>query len=132
VLAALPDAIVVSAANDSTEALRLHTLMSTIEEELRGAQVGAQAIATDLASALFVMVVRIYLYRKERSTGLLRLLADRKLGRTATAMMQRHRRLGELRALGAASGSIAQRHRRRHGLDRLSTAMTRQRSRSIW
>jgi AraC family transcriptional activator of mtrCDE len=88
VLAALPDAIVVSAANDSTEASRLHTLMSTIEEELRGAQVGAQVIATDLASALFVMVVRIYLCRKERSTGLLRLLADRKLGRTVAAMME--------------------------------------------
>jgi hypothetical protein len=35
--------------------------MSAIQEELEGAKAGAAAIATELASALFVTIVRIHL-----------------------------------------------------------------------
>jgi hypothetical protein len=44
--------------------------MSEIQEELESAQAGAAAIATDLASALFVTIVRIHLERKGCNNGL--------------------------------------------------------------
>ena len=61
--------------------------MSAIQEELEGAGPGAAAIATDLASALFVIVVRIYLQRGEADRGLSGLLAHRQLGRVVAAMV---------------------------------------------
>jgi AraC family transcriptional regulator, activator of mtrCDE len=106
VLAALPDAIVVSAADDGSSAPRMRMLMSAIQEELDGAQAGAEAIATDLASALFVMVVRTHLYREERRSGLLALLSHRQLGRAVAAMVDdpaRNWTLDELAACANAS-----------------------------
>jgi AraC family transcriptional activator of mtrCDE len=106
VLAALPDAIVVSTADDRSAASRLHMLMSAIQEELDGARAGAEAIATDLASALFVMVVRIHLYREGRGSGLVALLAHRQLGRAVVAMVDdpaRNWTLDELAAHANAS-----------------------------
>src|ERR1700692_4085318 len=73
-LAALPDAIVVSATDDRADASRLRMLMSAIQEEIEANLAGAAAIATDLASALFVMVVRIHLKRETANRGLLGLL----------------------------------------------------------
>ena len=87
VLAALPDAIVVSAAEEGPCAARLRMLMSAIQEELEGAHPGAKAIATDLASALFVIVVRIHLRREEHAGGLLGLLAHRQVGQAVAAMI---------------------------------------------
>ena len=87
VLAALPDAIVVSAAEAPADAPRLRMLMTAIQDEIESAQAGSEAIAADLASALFVMVVRIYLRREEPNSGLLALLAHRQLGRAVTAML---------------------------------------------
>lgn len=87
VLAALPDAIVVSANVSGPAASRLHLLMSAIQEELESAGAGAEAIATDLASALFVMVVRIHLNREGCSSGLLGLLAHQQAGRAVAAML---------------------------------------------
>lgn len=84
VLAALPEAIVVSA--DAPGASRMRLLMHAIQEELEAAQPGAAAIAHELASALFVMVVRTHL-RAERGNGLPALLADRQLGRVVAAML---------------------------------------------
>ena len=55
VLAALPDAVVVSTTGGGSGASRMRMLMSAIQEELESARAGAEAIATDLASALFVM-----------------------------------------------------------------------------
>jgi AraC family transcriptional regulator, activator of mtrCDE len=106
VLAALPDAIVVSTADDRSAASRLHMLMSAIQDELDGARAGAEAIATDLASALFVMVVRIHLYREGRGSGLVALLAHRQLGRAVVAMVDdpaRNWTLDELAAHANAS-----------------------------
>jgi AraC family transcriptional activator of mtrCDE len=88
VLAALPDAIVVSTAAGGPGASRLRMLMSAIQEELEGARAGAEAIATDLASALFVMVLRIHLDREGCDSGLLGLLAHRQAGRAVAAMVE--------------------------------------------
>lgn len=87
VLAALPDAIVVSAVDDGPVASRLRMLMSAIQEELEGGLAGAEAIATDLASALFVMVLRIHLQREHGGGGLLALLAHRQAGWAVAAML---------------------------------------------
>jgi AraC family transcriptional activator of mtrCDE len=106
VLAALPDAIVVSAADAGSSAPRLRMLMCAIQEELDGARAGAEAIATDLASALFVMVVRTHLWREGRSSGLSALLAHRQLGRAVAAMVDdpaRNWTLDELAACANAS-----------------------------
>jgi AraC family transcriptional activator of mtrCDE len=87
VLAALPEAIVVSATSDAAVAARLRTLMFTIRDELEGAGPGAGAIATDLASAMFVMVVRNHLARTGSDAGLLGLLAHPQAGRAVAAML---------------------------------------------
>lgn len=87
VLAALPDAIVMSVADDTVEASRLRMLMTAIQDEIESAQAGSEAIATDLASALFIMVVRIHLGREGPDSGLLALLAHRQLGRAVAAML---------------------------------------------
>jgi AraC family transcriptional activator of mtrCDE len=87
VLAALPDIILVSTHAGGTGPSRLPMLMCAIEEELAGARPGAEAIATDLASALFVMVVRTYLDREGRDSGLLAMLAHRQVGRAVAAMV---------------------------------------------
>ncbi len=87
VLVALPDAIVVSAASSGAASSRLRMLVAAIKQELEDAEAGAEAIATDLASALFVMVVRIHLDRETTNSGLLRLLAHRQAGRAVAAML---------------------------------------------
>ena len=81
-------------------------LMSAIQEELESARAGAEAIATDLASALFVMVVRIHLDREGSDRGLLGLLAHRQVGRAVAAMLDdpaRNWTLDELAARANAS-----------------------------
>ncbi|MHB8885092.1 MAG: AraC family transcriptional regulator [Methylovirgula sp.] len=106
VLAALPDAIVVSAGTDEPGASRLRMLMSAIQDELESGRVGAEAIACDLASAMFVMVVRIHLAREGCEQGLLGLLAHRQAGRAVAAMLAdpaKNWTLDELGALANAS-----------------------------
>lgn len=87
ILAALPKIIVVSSSGSSAAALRLRTFVAVIKEEIEGGRPGALAIATDLASALFVMVVRAHLEHERTHSGVLRLLAHRQAGRAVTAML---------------------------------------------
>ena len=106
VLAALPEIIVISGGDNEISGARLRMLMSTIHEELQGVHAGAEAIATDLASALFVMVVRIHLGRDGRSGGLSGTLAHPQIGRTVAAMLDdpaRNWTLDELAACANAS-----------------------------
>lgn len=106
VLAALPEAIVVSAGTSGPIAARLGMLMTAIQEELLSARAGAEAIATDLASALFVMVVRLHLERAGGHSALLRLLGHPQAGRAVAAMLDdpaRSWRLDELAAYAHAS-----------------------------
>jgi AraC family transcriptional regulator, activator of mtrCDE len=86
ILSALPDAIVVATA-DGPDAGRLRQLMNAIKEELEADRPAASAIATDLASALFVMVVRAYLDREQAANGLLSLLAHKQAARAVEAML---------------------------------------------
>jgi AraC family transcriptional regulator, activator of mtrCDE len=106
VLAALPEILVMSAGDNEINGARLRMLMSTIHEELQGVHAGAEAIATDLASALFVMVVRIHLGRDDRSGALSGTLVHPQIGRTVAAMLDdpaRNWTLDELAARAHAS-----------------------------
>lgn len=106
VLAALPEAIVVSARETTDDAARLRMLMATIQHEIAEPREGGEAIVADLASAMFVMVVRIHLRRAGPDSGLLALLAHRQLGRAVAAMLAEPGRdwtLAELAACAHAS-----------------------------
>jgi AraC family transcriptional activator of mtrCDE len=70
--------------------------MLAMQEELEDARAGAAAIATDLASALFVMAVRARLHREGNGSGLLGLLAHRQLGRAVAATLDDPARNGTL------------------------------------
>lgn len=86
VLSALPDAIVVTAAqNHATDQIR--TLVALIKQELETPRSGAAAIVTDLASALLIMVVRTHLETERAPDGLLSLLSHPQAGRAVAAML---------------------------------------------
>jgi AraC family transcriptional activator of mtrCDE len=86
VLAALPELIVVRAA-ESVDAARLQRLIVAIWDELEAHRPGARAIANDLASALFMMIVRIHLDRERAIGGLLNILGHRRAARAVQAML---------------------------------------------
>ncbi len=86
VLAALPELIVVRA-TESADAGRLHRLISAIGDELDVHRPGTHAIANDLASALFMMIVRIHLDRERAVGGLLHILGHRHAARAVQAML---------------------------------------------
>lgn len=87
VLCALPDEIVITT-SDGPDAARMRQLIAAIKDEIDSGRVGVSAIATDLASALFVMVFRVQLERERAGSGLLGLLAHRQAGRAVIAMLQ--------------------------------------------
>jgi AraC family transcriptional activator of mtrCDE len=101
----LPDAIVVSASADRTHASRLRMFMSAIREEIEANMPGSAAIATDLASALFVTVVRIHLQREGVNSGLLGLLSHRQLGGVVLAMLEEPARAWNLDELAARANA---------------------------
>jgi AraC family transcriptional activator of mtrCDE len=86
VLAALPDLIVVRAA-ENADAVRLHRLIAAIGDELDAGRAGARAIANDLASALFMMIVRIHLDSERAVDGLLHILGHGRAARAVQAML---------------------------------------------
>ena len=86
VLAALPDLIVVRAA-EHADARQLRRLISAIGDELDADRAGAHAIASELASVLFMMIVRIHLDRENAVDGLLRILSERQAARAVEAML---------------------------------------------
>jgi len=104
VLSALPDAIVVRSA-DGPEAARLRQLITAIQDELAADRAGAAVIATDLASALFVMVVRAHLDRGQAASGLLGLLGHRQAARAAGAMLEDPGRAWTLDELAARANA---------------------------
>jgi AraC family transcriptional activator of mtrCDE len=86
VLSALPEAIVVTAAQHrATEHMR--ALIALVKEELDAARPGSSAIAADLANALLVMVVRTYLEAERAPYGLLSLLSHAQAGRAVAEML---------------------------------------------
>jgi AraC family transcriptional regulator, activator of mtrCDE len=72
-IAALPD-IIVLRPTDWPDAERMRFMLESVRDELDSDRAGAAAIATDLASALFMMMLRAHLEMSETSEGLLRLL----------------------------------------------------------
>ncbi len=107
VLAALPELIVVRAA-ESADAARLQRLIIAIWDELDAHRPGARAIANDLASALFMMIVRIHLDRERAVGGLLNILGHRRAARAVQAMLTSPARAWTLDELaGHASASRA-------------------------
>ena len=73
IVTALPPAIVLNVS--SAQVLgHMRSLIQMIDEELRSARAGALAIATDLSSALFVLMLRVHFEQAEPSSGLLKLL----------------------------------------------------------
>ena len=86
-VAALPDVIVVhSGERNAVEFFR--ALMSGIRDELDGGRAGAGAVASDLASALFVLLLRGHLEEHPPADGLLALLGQRTTARAVTAMLK--------------------------------------------
>jgi AraC family transcriptional activator of mtrCDE len=88
VLSALPDSIVVQAAKDRS-ARHLQRLIALVKEELDCARPGAAAIASDLASAMLVMVVRAYLETERKPENILSLLSHPKAARAVAAILER-------------------------------------------
>jgi AraC family transcriptional regulator, activator of mtrCDE len=87
VIAALPKTIVLDLGPEMALG-RMRTLVQMIDEELVAARPGAAAIATDLASALFVMMLRRHFEQAASSSDLMRLLAAPSSARAVTAMLR--------------------------------------------
>lgn len=104
VLAALPDIIVVRAA-EHDDAVRLHRLISAIGDELDGGRAGGRAIANDLASALVMMIVRIHVNREHFAQGLLCMLGHRRAARAVEAMLNSPSRAWTLDELASQAGA---------------------------
>lgn len=86
-MSVLPDVVVLHGA-ERPGPVRLRMLLEGIHEELDADAPGAAAIATDLASALFVMLLRAHLEAAGTSSGVLRLLAQRGTMRALLAMVR--------------------------------------------
>jgi AraC family transcriptional regulator, activator of mtrCDE len=87
VTAALPKAIVLSIGRGA-QFDRMRMLVQAIDEELQAARPGATTIATELATALFVMMLRLHFEQSASSSGILRLLASTSSARAVTAMLR--------------------------------------------
>src|ERR1700736_6465455 len=87
VTAALPKAIVLSIGRGELFD-RMRMLVQAIDEELQAARPGAATIATELATALFVMMLRLHFEQAAASTGILRLLASSSSARAGPPMLR--------------------------------------------
>ncbi|BAO87236.1 AraC family transcriptional regulator [Caballeronia cordobensis] len=83
----LPDVVYVSFSNAS--APYLAPLVQTMRREAEDSQLGAPSIVTALSTALFTMVLRAWLAGQPSLAGVLGLLANRRLGASIIAMLER-------------------------------------------
>jgi AraC family transcriptional regulator, activator of mtrCDE len=83
----LPNVVHVSLSNAS--APYLAPLVQTMRREAEDAQLGAPSIVTALSTALFTMVLRAWLADQPSLAGVLALLANRRLGASIIAMLER-------------------------------------------
>ncbi|GJH20478.1 AraC family transcriptional regulator [Caballeronia novacaledonica] len=83
----LPNVVHVSFADAS--ATYLAPLVQTMRREAEEAQLGAPSIVTALSTALFTMVLRAWLDGQPSLAGVLGLLANRRLGASIIAMLER-------------------------------------------
>ncbi|WP_277187137.1 AraC family transcriptional regulator [Caballeronia sp. BR00000012568055] len=83
----LPDVVRVSFSSES--APYLEPLVMAMRRESQDAQLGAPSIVTALSTALFTMVLRAWLVGQPSVAGVLGLLANRRLGASIIAMLER-------------------------------------------
>lgn len=105
ILAALPDTIVLRVGLQPL-ASRYSPLVAGIRSELTDIRPGSIAIASDLASALFIMLLRAHLEASASAEGLLRLIGQRVTAQAVLAMVRdpvRAWTLDELASIAAAS-----------------------------
>ena len=86
VIATLPDVIVLRLGKERLLD-RMRMLVRAIHDELKGGRLGALAVATDLASALFVQMLRVHCERAS-DAGTLRLLSSLPSARALSAMLR--------------------------------------------
>lgn len=87
VIAALPELILLRGP-EWPHASEMRRLLESIRDELDGNRPGAASISANLASALFLMMLRAHLAASSASGGLLRLLGNRCTGRAVLAMLR--------------------------------------------
>jgi len=103
IIAALPAAIVLRL--DPGEPFhRMRMLVQAIDEELEAGRPGATAIAEDLASALFVIMLRGHFDQAASSNNLMKALVAPPSARAVTAMLMAPARDWTLDALAAEAG----------------------------
>ncbi|MHB2211588.1 AraC family transcriptional regulator [Methylobacterium sp. CM6257] len=105
IVTALPDLLVLSVGAQPL-ATRFQPLLVGIREELNDIRAGAVAVAENLASALFMMMLRAHLEASAPAEGLLRLLGQPVTARAVLAMVRdpvHAWTLDELAAVSAAS-----------------------------
>ena len=86
VIATLPDVIMLRLGKERLLD-RMRMLVRAIHDELKGGRLGALAVATDLASALFVQMLRVHCERAS-DAGALRLLSSLPSARAVSAMLR--------------------------------------------
>jgi AraC family transcriptional activator of mtrCDE len=123
VIATLPDVIVLRAGKE-TLIERFGTIMAAIRDELDGARPGAVTIAANLASAMFVMMLRSHLEDQPPPEGLLALLAQRLTAQPVLAMLRDPARAWSLDALAdiaaASRATLVRGFRKAAGVSPLS------------
>ncbi|MGE8127971.1 cupin domain-containing protein [Methylobacterium sp. NPDC080182] len=105
IVTALPDLLVLSVGTEPL-ATRFAPLLAGIREELNDLRAGSVAVAENLASALFMMMLRAHLEASAPAEGLLRLLGQPLTARAVLAMVRdpvHPWTLDELAATAAAS-----------------------------
>lgn len=86
IISALPAAIVVNLG--STRPLgHMRSLVQMIDEELRSARAGTLAVAANLSTALFVVMLRMHLEQAAASNGLIKLLGSPVGAKAVSAMV---------------------------------------------
>lgn len=114
VLAVLPDLLVMHSGDGVVD--RLNMLLVAIRDELDEGRVGGRLIATELASVLFLMLLRLHLEESPPTTGLVRLLGDPVTSRVVMALIKdlaRHWTLDELATVADTSRATLVRSFRR-------------------
>lgn len=101
-LGALPDVLHLATGQDRALP-RLGLLVETVRAELEEARPGAASIATNLASALFTMIIRAHMEQAQDLRGILALLGHRTTGRAVVLMLEDPARAWTLEELAQAS-----------------------------
>jgi AraC family transcriptional activator of mtrCDE len=86
VLAVLPDFLLMHSRDGVVD--RLNMLLIAIRDELDEGRVGGKLIATELASVLFLMLLRLHLEESPPTAGLVRLLGNQVTSRVVIALMK--------------------------------------------